>query len=160
MITLAYAAGLFDGEGCVQFTRCRSWIHPRILVVNTHRGVLEDLQHQFGGDINSLRHRRPRWKSSWMWRLNGGAAVRFLDRINPWLVIKARHAHTVFAWNAIRVGSGHRVTDDHREAFALLQERMKWLNRKGPNNDPDPVDAIAMRKAGKPKPRKASRRKG
>jgi hypothetical protein len=153
----AYVAGFFDGEGCVGFSRARRSVFPRILVTNTNRAILEELRTSFGGDIKPLALRRKNWKQGWSWRLSWSAAVSFLAEIKPWLQLKNAQAETVFAWDAIRLGRG-RVTSAAREEYddtcALLINRMRWLNRKGPHNDPDPIDAvltIALKEAGKSK---------
>ncbi len=151
MMHLAYVAGIFDGEGCVGFGRCRTAVFPRIFVSNTNRDLLEALRDQFGGDINPASNRKAGWKQGWNWRLSWTAAVEFLDKISPYLRIKNRQAHTVFAWDAIRLGSGKSTQTDKAEyldAVGLLTERMRWLNQKGQNDAEDPID-IALRKAGK-----------
>jgi hypothetical protein len=144
-MTNGYIAGLFDGEGCIQFSRTRSSTFPRVLVVNTNLGILEELRQQFGGDIKPLALRRAGWRQGWQWRLSWARAVEFLDRIYRHLRIKRLQAQTVFAWAAVAPGRG-REWD--REALALLVDRMRWLNQKGPTIGEDPI-AIAMSKAGK-----------
>ena len=128
-LTLPYIAGFFDGEGCVNMARCRTVIFPRVLIVNTDRRILNALRARFGGDINSIIHRQPIWKSSWSWRLSGTAAVDFLTDILPWLVIKRNQAITAMAWDGARPGRGNRWD---RESINFLTQEMKWLNQKGP----------------------------
>jgi len=157
-MNLAYIAGFVDGEGCIGFGRARTSIFPRVLITNTDREILEDIRDQFGGDIKPLAARRDRWKQGWYLRLSWSRAVNFLDAINPYLRLKAEQARTIFAWDAIRLGSGsvskiRRVQYD--DACSLLIERIKWLNSKGPRLMDDPINrVIALSVAGKARKRK------
>jgi hypothetical protein len=124
-----YMAGFFDGEGCVNMARTRASVFPRVLITNTNREILEQFQRQYGGDINSIPHRRKNWKPGWFWRLQWAGAIKFLEDILPWLVVKEAQALTAIAWQAAAPKPGQRWDV---ESLALLTERMKWLNQKGP----------------------------
>lgn len=134
---LAYIAGLFDGEGCVTFARCRKWHYVTSLVTNTDRDILEYLQGLFGGNISRLSLRKPGWKQGWSWRLTGSEAVEFLAAIQPWLKIKDRQATVAFAWNAVRPGPGRGPIDE--DSLVLLRKQLAWLNTKGGTCEPEPL---------------------
>ena len=136
---IAYVAGIIDGEGCIQFAKCRTAVFPRILVVNTNRGLLERLQAQFGGDIAPICHRRENWKPSWQWRISWTAAVDLLVKVSPYIEVKLDQMATVFAWDAVRPGNGNRWDQD---TLNFLFARMTWLNAKGPTTGDDPVDVV------------------
>jgi intein-encoded DNA endonuclease-like protein len=51
-MTPEYAAGFFDGEGCVNCSSSRNNSFIRILVVNTNLEILQRFQAVWGGDIN------------------------------------------------------------------------------------------------------------
>lgn len=136
--TLAYVAGIFDGEGCVTFGRVRKARFIRVLVVNTNRPLLEFLQTIFGGDIQRSSSRRPGWKQAWQWRLSWSRAIDFLDAIEPWIRVKVEQLHVAFAWDAIRPGRGKQIDGP---ALELLAAQLAWLNRRGGNHEPDPVSA-------------------
>lgn len=137
-MNLAYVAGIFDGEGSVRFAQARGTVFPVVYVTNTSRDLLLALQEKFGGDIQPLSARKHNWKQGFSWRISWSRAVRFLEQISKYLIIKQRHAHTIFAWDAIRPGSGAGHIDV--DALDLLVARMKWLNKKGPINGVDPID--------------------
>jgi len=132
-----YVAGFIDGEGCIGFGRTRKTIFPRVLVVNTNRQILEQLQRQFAGDIYPIAHRKSGWKSSWSWRISWTQAVNFLDDLWPFLRIKRDQALVVFAWDENRPRKFGNVRDPQAEQF--LVDQMHWLNKRGPNNDPSPL---------------------
>ncbi len=150
-MNLAYIAGFVDGEGCIGFSKCRTTIFPRVLVVNTNRGILEDLQVKFGGDIKPLSLRKSNWKQGWQWRISWTRAVNFLDKINPWLRLKSQQACAVFAWDTVRPGMGNDWDSETRD---YLVSYMKSLNMKG---------AIALdeaRRSGARIPKKTKSHKG
>lgn len=128
----AYAAGLFDGEGCVQIVRTPA--HKRVRhkeaglgltanVVNTDRPVLEWLQERWGGNLQrkvispgTLTRVRPDY-----WILHGKRAGYFLTCIQPYSKIKLRQIEAVllFAETYFRdwrhMGEpGWRLTDEAR----------------------------------------------
>jgi len=141
----AYVAGLIDADGCIGFGRSRTTVFPRLFVTNTNKQVLEDLLDAFGGDITTAKRVKDNWKTAYHWRLSWSAAVNLLDKISPWLRIKQDQASTIFAWNEIRLGMGKRTQaemDEYRDTCELLLARMKWLNKKGRHNEPDPILAV------------------
>src|SRR5271166_3856286 len=90
--TLAYVAGLFDGEGCVNFTQSgkqKTWV-IRVMIRNTDHDIILYLQALFGGRIEEkkLYPGKPHWKPSYCWRLDWDAAIGFLVAIEPWVRIK------------------------------------------------------------------------
>jgi hypothetical protein len=140
-MNLAYVAGIFDGEGCVNFARLRRGLFVRVMVVNTNLELLKDLQAQFGGDISKLKH-KPGWKQGFSWRLCWSSAINFLNVIQPWLRVKHRQAETAFAWDAVRLGKGHATAlkrEEYLDSCSLLFDQLRWLNKKGSHRDPEPI---------------------
>lgn len=140
---LAYLAGLIDGEGCIGFTRTRQHWHPRIIIANTSLELLQSIQRQFGGDIKPTRI-HVGWKPGYNWRLGNSRCVLLLDRLSKYLRLKEPQARLTFLWDAIRPGRGRAWDQDGREALGLLVAQAKWLNMRGPHDEPEPM-AIALR---------------
>lgn len=144
---LAYVAGIFDGEGCVNFCGRGRSHHIRVLVVNTNKELLDFFQQTFGGDIKHKK-KRDGWKDAWEWRLQWTKAIDFLSAISPWLQVKNRQASVAFAWDAIRPGSGRKTKHqmlEHQEAVDLLSKQLSWLNKRGPAVSVySPVDLYLM----------------
>jgi hypothetical protein len=143
----AYFAGFVDGEGCIGFGKTRKSIFPRVLVTNTNIEILQMLQQKYGGDIRKLSKQKSNWKTGFYWRVSWVRALEFLEDIRPYLILKARQADTIFAWNAIRLGQG-RTTAKKRQEYLdsceMLVERMHWLNKRGLNNSIDPIDLFLV----------------
>jgi hypothetical protein len=159
MIEIPYIAGFVDGEGSIGFGRSgkQKRLVPRISIVNTNREILEDIQSEYGGDIQPLTQRKPGWKQGWSWRLSNNKAVLFVELIEPYLRLKYNQAWLFFAYKAIAPGFNKKNREfwdaDKLEAVELLNAQSKWLNLRGSNErGPEPMqvayDAIVDAQAG------------
>ncbi len=88
--TLAYMAGLIDGEGWISFVSGAGW---KIGVANTHRGVCEWAATHFGGGIHDRGERGREVfrsvKESYQWSLQRAPDVlAVLCAIEPYMIIK------------------------------------------------------------------------
>ncbi len=100
--TLAYAAGLIDGEGSVVLHRSGRWRCPGLSVTSTSIELLEWLQNEFGGGVSSKNEKRPKHSPAWQWRLSGPATMKLLPLLIPYLkekkkLARARHIIQNFA---------------------------------------------------------------
>ena len=89
---IAYAAGLFDGEGSISLVRQRiaRFHSPQVSVASTDREVLEWLQKRWGGSIVTKQPRKAAHSVSYDWRLTDRRALSFLQLIRPYLVIERK----------------------------------------------------------------------
>ncbi len=129
----AYAAGLFDGEGCILISKNSKgsyWLQTR--VTNTNRDILEWLKARFGGCIGvqgpAKGHKRVRPCWYWSQYSNGGAA--FLVEVMPHLIIKRKQAKVALQFqDRIRGTVGvNRLSDEEkliRENFKMTLSEMK-----------------------------------
>lgn len=99
MISPEYAAGFFDGEGCVNFAVSRyrrngelrgKAISLRVMIGNTDLPILQEFQLTFGGKIHDKVLSSPRAKEAWVWTLTYSEAMPFLRAIQPFVRVKAR----------------------------------------------------------------------
>ena len=90
MISNEYAAGFFDGEGCITMHRYPPAHYLRIDVVvgNTNRDVLLLLQERWAGAMQKQRVHQPHHKQPWHWELSGRKAWDFLRDVTPFLIVK------------------------------------------------------------------------
>jgi hypothetical protein len=137
---LAYAAGLFDGEGTVQISRPtakRPREHRlRIAVTMTHEPTVRWLADTFGGTARGVmapsvsgRGRRPRWE----WAVQAVAAARFLAAVRPWLITKAEAADLALAFqHRLKPGQGtngrRQTAVSEVRAREALRRRLRWAN--------------------------------
>ena len=79
---LAWAAGLFDGEGTIYASKGRI----RASVHMTDLDILETFQSNFGGFIHPQKKQKEHHKKSWRWSLQSAdQAISFLTDILPFL---------------------------------------------------------------------------
>lgn len=104
MLSDAYIAGFFDGEGSIGlYVNGRGSYHLRTQLcqaVSPHSTqIFEELKSRFGGCLNTTKTNTKRLQYSW--QLNSNACV-FLQRIQPFLIIKREQAEIAIAWNSQR----------------------------------------------------------
>lgn len=83
----AYAAGLIDGEGSVQFTR-PSKNKQRIPVVSmssTTYEILKFMKRMYGGTICNHKTYKASHKQSWAWKVGYNRALRCIEHILPYM---------------------------------------------------------------------------
>lgn len=118
MISPEYAAGFFDGEGCVSITR--SWkngqVHLSANLVNTNKQILDLFKLQFGGNVHT-RQLKPNWKPASHWFIYGYAAIEFFKFIRPFLRIKQSQVELAFEfWNFMSLPKEERCVLVARES--------------------------------------------
>lgn len=145
-LSLAYVAGIIDGEGsiCLAKGKRGAWF-PRIMVTNTNYELLEALQHQFGGSIQSKKVYPSHWRQPHVWRLQYSKAALFIIKVYPYLLVKHEQAICVKLWEAIRPGSTGRWDQD---SLDLIRKQLTWLNERGAlaRSTPEPMVAALCRK--------------
>lgn len=88
MEDLAYAAGLFDGEGTVTLSKQKAsakFRTPTVSVSSTTLSLLEFLKELFGGSIVAQKVYQDHHKQSWSWKLDYNRALNFLCQILPFM---------------------------------------------------------------------------
>lgn len=121
----AYFAGLFDGEGSVTI-HCKpnGSMQCTLTVVNTHKGVLDQLVEWAGGALTS-RVRREGQRPCWAWQISGPGSDAFARRILPHSVVKAEQLELYL--QARELLTGAPLTDTSRAIRQDLQQRAVLL---------------------------------
>lgn len=97
-----WAAGFFDGEGCISITRQEKrgklyhWM--MISVFQNHSASLELLLELFGGSIGTE-------DEAWKWRACGPTAGEALKEMLPYLRVKRSQAEIAISFQARRLPS-------------------------------------------------------
>lgn len=104
-----YAAGFFDGEGCVSLglydngaKKGKRVVRGQLVLANTNLSVLEWLRDNWGGRIYRKRdtiERRPQWQ----WFLGEKHMGAFLDDVLPFLKVKAPAAANAQAFLRLKL---------------------------------------------------------
>ena len=128
-LSLAWVAGLVDGEGCID---CRSHVPrrqrhlPRLAVSNTYRPALERVREVLGvGAISSQANpNRPLWR----WEVSGAAGVgAACAALLPYLVIKREQAVVMIALCERFTAGGRRLDDAELTERSRLADELRRL---------------------------------
>lgn len=138
--TLAYIAGLLDGEGSIVIgmtkvtsPRPRPLVWPshwlQVGIVNTNKDLIDWLHRTIGGHISDNSHApsRKRQRPCWAWRIISNQAQEFLEAILPYMRVKRRQAELAIEFQKKRSGRRHILTTEivaerawYKEAIAAL----------------------------------------
>jgi|SRR5215831_4650272 len=124
-----WAAGFFDGEGCISLGKPQGRATGYRLVVKVAQKVdppLKRLQRNFGGSL---------WEDkrygSWQWQVCGDTASAFLLEILPYLIVKQKQAQVAVAFQARRGPRFQRLTDEQKARDHEDYVTIRTLNRPG-----------------------------
>ena len=134
---LAYAAGIVDGEGCVQYVANTAGDRPgvkgsvRVSVGNTDMRLIAWLHDRFGGHITTRRKLKRHHKQSWDWVVASGGAIDFLKKIEPFLLIKKERASFLLENAYLLTGHSTKRNVPRDEMKIALREAMSMFNARG-----------------------------
>lgn len=137
---IAYAAGLFDGEGCVMVNHDTSRPSPRlqIEIAGSYLPMFDWLVENFGGnyyvgerplgvgEAGRYGTVRTRHKQGYKWSLTGRKAVEFLTVVLPFLMEKREQAVAVLNPECEWGSSGH-ISDNARALRFQIRTELKEL---------------------------------
>ena len=101
---LAYAAGLIDGEGCIEIRSPRKYKHGgtsysmHVSVAMTDLAPIEFLSINFGSVVEVKKTRTSTGRIVYRWSLTSHKAKNFLILIQPYIIGKTRQVDTVLAF--------------------------------------------------------------
>jgi hypothetical protein len=118
---LAYAAGLFDGEGCISINRVKPARNPnlkdgfqlRCSISITDEPIMDWFQELFGGYV--MFRQRTRAQDYWQWVVTSNNAYNFLETMEPYLRLKKQQAQI-----------GIEFTKFRKENAALNKTQEYW----------------------------------
>jgi hypothetical protein len=133
---LAWAAGLFEGEGSVRISKpaSRNLGSLIVSVVNTDRQVLDFFQERWPGHMQPARGLDPtRQRPAWVWLTAALKAATFLRAIEPFLrTDRVREKAALGLWFQSQKRSGRENrTDDYLEQQWVTYWQMAELNLRG-----------------------------
>jgi hypothetical protein len=136
---IAYAAGFFDGEGCIVLTMLRNsgYPYPYYTVSLTATQLasrpmpLHLLKRLFGGNVRPAKGRASNQQPQMMWSLAGPKAYGALKAMFPFLLVKeevAALAMLFLAWKDVNGKSGCGITTEEHAMIATLRTAVKFYN--------------------------------
>jgi hypothetical protein len=131
---LVYAAGLFDGEGCIQIARQK---HARgrnkkayfmLVTLTMVDPLLPSWLHRgFGGTLflSRLSRKNPAHRDAWFWSACGANALHFLEVVGPFMRQKKPQADVAIDYQK----RNHRVmSSDAKDVFYMTLRQLKRIN--------------------------------
>lgn len=137
---IAWAAGFFDGEGCITVQK-KDGVRLGLVaeISNTDPRPLYLLLDYFGGCIRGkwnepAKALHPTWKPCWTWRVKGTRAQNFLRAIYPYLVVKKEQASLVMNFSGdtwgrkgLKLAVKHELSRMKREILPGPAPEMDFL---------------------------------
>ena len=118
-VDLAYMAGFFDGEGSVSLYIKGKRYELQVCLSNTNEWVVRLFQFNFGGGVylDKRNEKNPNHRDAWRWQLRAKKAVKFLNVLHPYLILKKPQSALATSFQARRklgrtVPPGLRVQDE------------------------------------------------
>ena len=126
--TLIWAAGFFDGEGCIYIGRRTNTGRPyyilTISVSNTDKATVEIFRKLFGGYISEISSGNRRNKL-FMWQLDSAKAANALTELQPYLKSKSKEAKLANRFQSRRGKSNLEKDDRDWIAMKALKAERK-----------------------------------
>jgi hypothetical protein len=128
---LAWAAGIFDGEGCIGAYKNRQYIRLKVEVNNTDPRMPLKLHSMFGGSLylHPPYKDRPHEQQLYRWCAMDTQAGDIIAQIYPYLTVKKEQAAIALEFCKTYVGKGKRLppeTFTKREKWAEELKELKW----------------------------------
>ena len=116
----SYIAGFFDGEGCISIRPIPPAYALWLQLGAQSRIFLEEIKKQYKGNICE------RNKGFFVWVLSGDNALRFLEDIYPYLILKKHQAALGIAFRKHKKWLPHK----HNELRKRMLKRRIWYWEK------------------------------
>jgi hypothetical protein len=135
---LAWAAGFFDGEGCVLVSERKNQTVYQLFVSITQQNptALHLLKQRFGGSVTPDRtatvgyERKRGAVLCWRWKSTSGVAHEFLAAIEPFVVVKADQVRVALTWpNPGKKYNGIGMPEDVRCARRKIMYDLRDLRQ-------------------------------
>lgn len=122
---LYWIAGIFEGEGCLSIATAnrKSGGSISVYVGMTDKDVIDRLDSIYPGKRYERKHQGKKWKTLYLWQLNGKDAYAFIKTIYPILGErrKARADELIALWESPDANHNRRAFLRSRVA-SLIQE--------------------------------------
>ena len=138
----AWAAGFFDGEGCVLVVKAKSPAGSRgmkmtlvVSVSQLDRRPLDKLKRLYGGTIHQQKKAAPtqsgRVNLPYRWHLQGEAVRPFLEGVFPYCLVKKEQIDIALEWPVREGRSCKALSDENFSHRLFIYERLKAMKMRG-----------------------------
>ncbi len=147
----AYLAGIVDGEGTVTLTKFHKneTPTPNVSVANNNLELLKWIKIRLGGSIISKRNRKPHHNASYAWSIKQDRAIRLLNEIKQYLIIKKPQADLITQRYKLVTHRAGKYTPEMLKNKMCLVDEIRKLNQRYNNasyNTPGPATSFGGRR--------------
>jgi hypothetical protein len=131
----AYAAGLFDGEGHIGIAVAkngRGELYHRLMIdiTNTNVEIVHWLFERWDGVIHAPRYfAKEEWRTAHRWTVCDGRAMRFLEDVLPFLIIKKEQAELGIEFQKTKTRGGFGAPKPDLVYRDEVREKISNLNK-------------------------------
>lgn len=135
-VSIEYAAGLFDGEGCVaSYFHSGRYAQVAAKICMTDPRPLLALADTFGGKVRPIKDtRQPNYKPQFEWIIYSKVALAFFQAIVPFALVKREQIELAIQLLSLIGGRGapkrNAVTYPNAEQRANLVNQIRTLNMR------------------------------
>ena len=128
----AYVAGIVDGEGTVTLMKHhKNETHiPFVGIANNSLELLKWIKSLAGGNICSKKKRLPHHNDSYVLNIRQDRALRFLNEIKQYLIIKRRQADLITSRYKSVTHRAGKYTPEMLKNKMLLVAKIRKLNQR------------------------------
>lgn len=135
---LIYFAGIVDGEGCIHIDsygakgKNKNQVGQiRLRIRHTYYPLIVWIKDTFGGSLYKCKKIQPRFKNTWEWQVSCKKAAEILQKILPYMKVKAQQARLVIKFQETKgkAGIGRRqISPETVQKRIMLKKRISELN--------------------------------
>ena len=128
----AYLAGLVDGEGTVTLMKHHGneTPTPNATIANNNLELLEWVKTKVGGMVVSKKRRLPHHSNSYAWVIRQDRAIRFLEEIKQYLIVKRQQAELITTTYKLVTHRAGRYTPEMLAKKNELVAKIRELNQR------------------------------
>jgi hypothetical protein len=130
---LAWAAGIFDGEGSITTSKDsrNNQITLLVSVQMTDELTIKRLHSLFGvGRVNQIR-KSGKHNNLWTYQASGKDAVYVVSLINSYLFTKSRQGELALEWGEKCLKTRANIPEDVLTLREIIREELSLLNKRG-----------------------------
>lgn len=130
---IAYAAGIFDGEGHAGIhghvhRNGTKYLWLNVEIANTCLPLLNWLSNKFGGSIVAKTKQREDYRQVFVLYFKGPMAATFLEIVLPYLIVKKEVAQACIQFQSTISESRSSISEDVQSKRELLGEKVRRMN--------------------------------
>lgn len=126
---IIWAAGFFDGEGCIILRKIKNSYAVRITVSQVNPAPITKLHQLFGGHISQQQSKNKKWKQQYKWEQDARSAIETLKLIRPYLICKQNVADLAFEFQLLK-RKGRKLTEQDISLEQDFKKKISFLNHK------------------------------